>query len=110
MDAVQYEVGEGHCLDAIREPAAFQTDDLHQEDRRPSFSRRATDDTGVVSMLCYRLFIEGDTMGSTCTRSPRRGSTPEDYAVGSVFAAHAAVALLAANRQDHLKRPSRHVT
>lgn len=105
VDAIQYAAGEGPCLDAIRVHEVFQTDDLRQEDRWPSFARRAADETGVISMLCYRLFIEVDTMGSLNLYSKAQaGFDAEDYAVGSVFAAHAAVALSAANRQDHLEK------
>ena len=63
VDALQYESNEGPCLDAIREHAVFQTDDLHAERRWPDFSARATRETGVRSVLSFRLFVEQDTSG-----------------------------------------------
>ncbi|MDQ6715011.1 MAG: GAF and ANTAR domain-containing protein [Actinomycetota bacterium] len=105
VDAVQYETGEGPCLDAIRDHDVFQTDDLTQEPRWPNFSRRAAEESGVASMLAYRLYIEEDTMGSLNLYSMQEAAfDAEDRAVGSIFAAHAAVALSAANQQDNLEQ------
>lgn len=105
VDMVQYETGEGPCLDAIRDHDVFQTDDLSQEDRWPNFARRTAEETGVASMLSYRLYIGEDTMGSLNLYSDvKAGFDDEDRAVGSIFAAHAAVALSAANKQEQLEQ------
>src|SRR4051794_38721476 len=64
VDALQYRSNEGPCLDAIRDHAVFQTDDLRAERRWPNFSLRATRDTGVRSMLSFRLFVEQGTLGA----------------------------------------------
>jgi transcriptional regulator with GAF, ATPase, and Fis domain len=105
VDAVQYETGEGPCLDAIREHEVFQTDDLTQEARWPNFSRRAAEESGVLSMLAYRLFVEADTMGALNLFSRERDAfDADDRAVGSIFAAHAAVALSAARQKDQLEQ------
>lgn len=104
VDAIQYETGEGPCLDAIREHEVFQTDDLSQEARWPNFSQRAAKESGVASMLSYRLFIEHDTMGALNLYSEdRAGFDLGDRAVGSIFAAHAAVALSAAKQQQQME-------
>jgi putative methionine-R-sulfoxide reductase with GAF domain len=58
VDAIQYETDQGPCLDAIREHETFRIDDLAREDRWPNFSQRAAQDTGVASMLSYRLFAQ----------------------------------------------------
>jgi GAF domain-containing protein len=105
VDAVQYETGEGPCLDAIREHEVFQTDDLAEEPRWPGFSRRAAEASGVASILSYRLFIEADTMGALNLYSRQKAAFDvEDRAVGSIFAAHAAVALSAARQQEQLEQ------
>ncbi len=105
VDTVQYETGEGPCLDAIRKHEVFQTDDLLREVRWPNFSRRAAEESGVASMLCFRLFVEADTMGALNMYSRNKGAfDAEDRAVGSIFAAHAAVALSAARQQDQLEQ------
>ena len=108
VDAVQYETGEGPCLDAVRQHDVFQTDDLTQEERWPNFSRRAAEETGVISVLSFRLFIEEDTMGALNLYSKQEAAfDADDRAVGSIFAAHAAVALSAARKQAHLEQAVR---
>ena len=100
VDGIQYESGEGPCLDAIRDHEVFQTDDLGKESRWPKFAQRAVDETGVHSMLCFRLFAESDTMGALNLYSKRTDAFDEEAReVGAVFAAHAAVAMSSA--KDH---------
>ena len=104
VDAVQYETGEGPCLDAIREHEVFETDDLPGETRWPHFSARAARESGVVSVLSFRLFVEEDTLGALNLYSKRPAAfDADDRVVGSVFAAHAAVALSAAVKQQQLE-------
>ncbi|MDQ2826581.1 MAG: GAF domain-containing protein, partial [Actinomycetota bacterium] len=64
VDAIQYETGEGPCIDAIREHEVFRTGDLGRETRWPSFAARAQRETGVTSMMGFRLFVAGDTLGA----------------------------------------------
>src|SRR6476661_7117106 len=40
------------------------TDDVGSDERWPAFSRRAAEETGVRSMLSFRLFVQGDTIGA----------------------------------------------
>src|SRR3954452_24490957 len=101
VDAVQYDTGEGPCLSAIREHQVFRTDDLQTERRWPSFSARATGETGVRSMLSFRLFLEQDTLGALNLYAQRPRAFDEDSVrAGEVFAAHAAVALEAAREHE----------
>lgn len=104
VDEIQSEVGEGPCVDAIREHEIFTTGDLPGEARWPRFSPRAHAETGVRSVLSIRLFVEEDTMGALNLYSTGADAFDEsDVALGSVFAAHAAVAMLAARRQQTLE-------
>lgn len=101
VDRIQYEAGQGPCLDAIHHHDIFTTDDLAQETRWPAFAARAAAETGVHSMLSFRLFTEGATLGALNLYS----STPAAFDArsrdsGTVFAAHAAVALTAALEHD----------
>lgn len=105
LDQIQTEVDQGPCLDAIREDDVFTTGDLRSERRWPLFSHRAHEATGVRSVLSLKLFVEDDTMGalnlySTAPDAFDRG----DVAIASVFAAHAAVAMAAARREDELEQ------
>lgn len=104
VDSIQDETGEGPCLDAIREHEVFQTGDLCAEDRWPAFSRRANRETGIVSILSLRLFIEGDTMGALNLYSTTEDAFDEtDLALSAVFASHAAVAMQSARREEMLE-------
>ncbi len=104
VDAIQLDTGEGPCLDAIREHEVFHTDDLSLEERWPNFARRAVEMTQVRSMLCFRLFVEEDTLGALnlYSRSPA-AFDDDDRTVGSVFAAHAAVALSTAQHDQQMQ-------
>ena len=105
VDAIQSEVGEGPCLDAIKEHEVFQTGDLKSESRWPQFSKRAHEETGILSILAMRLFVEEDTLGALNLYSTEFDAFDEvDVALASVFAAHAAVAVSAAAREQNLER------
>ena len=104
VDAIQAEVGEGPCVDAVREPEVFVTGDLTSE-RWPQFSRRAHDETGVMSILSIRLFVERDTMGALNLYSRAADAfDASDVALAAVFATHAAMAMTAARREANLER------
>lgn len=103
VDAIQFDTGEGPCLSAIREHEVFESPDLRLEDRWPSFAPRANDETGVSSMLCFRLFVEGDTLGALNLYSKAVDAFDEhSRTVGLVFAAHAAIALSTAIHEEQM--------
>ncbi|MFN2556877.1 MAG: GAF and ANTAR domain-containing protein [Nitriliruptorales bacterium] len=95
-DELQYEVGEGPCLGAIREQETHLVDDLNKEERWPRFRERALE-LGVASILTFRLFIEQDTMGALNLYSRQAQAFDDDaITIGTIFASHAAIALKAA--------------
>ena len=104
VDRIQYEVEQGPCLDAIRQHQVFQSGRLDEEHRWPAFSARACRETGVRSMLAFRLFVDEHTMGALnlYSRSPD-AFDQESRDIGSVFAAHAAVALASARKEEHFE-------
>jgi GAF domain-containing protein len=105
LDSIQAEVDEGPCLDAIREHELVQTGDLRTERRWSRFATRAYTETGVRSILALRLFVEEETMGALNLYSTAPDAFSEsDVALGSVFAAHAAIAMLSARTEDQLER------
>ena len=104
LDDIQSETQQGPCVDAIKEHEVFVTGSLSQERRWPEFSRRANEETGVESILSLRLFTNEDTMGALNLYSTRPDAFhDQDIATGSVFAAHAAVALTNATREAQLQ-------
>ncbi len=101
VDAIQYEVGQGPCLNAIAEHEVFLIDDLAIDERWPRFSRRAAEETGVRSMLSFRLFLEEDVLGALNLYSRKVQAFDEQgYAVGTVLATHAAIAMRGAQERD----------
>ncbi len=105
VDEIQSEVGEGPCIDAIKEHEVFQTGELTNERRWPRFSPRAHDETGISSILSIRLFVEDETMGALNLYSTARNAFDDsDVALASVFAVHASVAMSAARREETLEQ------
>jgi transcriptional regulator with GAF, ATPase, and Fis domain len=103
-DQLQYEVGEGPCLDAIWEQETFQIDDMTAEERYPTYSRRVAEQTGIRSSLSFQLFTDEDSLGALNLYSPQPRAFDEvARAEGFVFAAQAAVALRSAQHEEHLR-------
>ncbi|MGH4016166.1 MAG: ANTAR domain-containing protein [Pseudonocardiaceae bacterium] len=108
VDAIQYEVGQGPCLEAIQEHQSYLIFDLMTEHRWPPFSHRAAEETGVRSMLSFRLFVGEDTLGALNLYSRDVDAFDEvGRAIGAILAAHAAVAMSTARdreRAEHLEQ------
>src|SRR6185437_15011742 len=103
VDRVQYETGEGPCLSAILEQPTYRTGDLAAETRWPKFSRPAVERTGVHSVLAYRLFTEADTLGALNLYSRERDAFDDEAeAIGTILAAHAALALARAREREQI--------
>ncbi len=104
VDDIHSETQQGPSVDAIKEHDVFLTGSLAQEQRWPDFAQRAHEETGVESILSVRLFASEDTFGALNLYSSERDAfDDQDIAVASVFAAHAAVALTTARREEQLE-------
>lgn len=94
VDALQYATRQGPCLGAIREEPVCAVADLITDTRWPEFSARAAAETGVRSMLGFRLFVEEDVLGALNLYSVTPSAFDERaVARGTVLAAHAALAV-----------------
>lgn len=58
VDALQYELRSGPCVEVALEGGLVRAGNLLDEPRWPEFGRRAADTFGVLSMLSVRLFVE----------------------------------------------------
>ena len=58
VDAIQYELRDGPCVDAVLEESIFRVGDLRHDRRWPEFGRRTADEVGINSMLAIRLYVE----------------------------------------------------
>lgn len=94
LDAIQYDTGEGPCLDAIQKDAMwFRIREMSSDITWPSFSSEAARH-GFESLLAFTSRIDSDTLGAlNLYARAARAFVEEDIDSGAIFAAHSAVAL-----------------
>lgn len=104
VDAIQDELGEGPCLDAVYEQRVVRVPDLSVEQRWPQFAPRAHD-AGACSVLAFQLYAEGDNLGALNLYARRaRAFDDESEHVGLLLATHAAIAYAGVRKQSQLIR------
>jgi GAF domain-containing protein len=102
-DALQYELGEGPCLDAIWEQETVSSPDLVNDARWPAWGPRVVEELGTRSMLCFQLFIADGSLGALNLYSRKvNGFDDEDGLEGLALASHVSVALAAAQEIESL--------
>jgi GAF domain-containing protein len=102
LDRVQYQAGEGPCLDAARHHETVRCDDLRAEGRWPRFARQAAA-LGVLSVLSFQLFAGGDSFGAlNLYAADPAAFGPDSESTGILLASHAALAMAAARTQAGL--------
>lgn len=95
VDKIQYETGEGPCLQALTNSDVVWSDDLSNDQQWPRFARRAVEATGVRSMASFRLFLAEDRRGALNFYSVESRAFDElAIGVGALFASYASLALL----------------
>jgi GAF domain-containing protein len=103
VDQAQERLGEGPCIDAAEQDVVIRCDDLRTDGRWPNFARAARD-AGVLRVMSYRLYTQGPNSGALNLFGFTPGSlTPEFEAVGAMLATHAALAIIAADRQQQFE-------
>ncbi|HEX8078680.1 MAG TPA: GAF and ANTAR domain-containing protein [Jatrophihabitans sp.] len=91
--ALQNDVGEGPCLDAVSQLGPVWVSDVAAESRWPLFTAEATR-LGVGSMMCTPLIAQDRNYGSLSLASGRPDAFNEESRVlAAVFAANATIAL-----------------
>jgi transcriptional regulator with GAF, ATPase, and Fis domain len=99
LDDLQRRFHEGPCLDAAIGDPVVLCNDLSEEPRWPRFAAAAVA-AGVHSLLSFQLFTHNARMGALNIFGNKSGVfTAEVEAVGAMLATHAAVALIADDRQ-----------
>ena len=103
VDALQSEVNQGPCLDAVYEHETVSVPDMASEQRWPDFSRKAAE-LGAASMLSFQLYVEGDNLGALNLygRAPS-AFTEESEQVGLLIASHAAIAFADAQKLGQMR-------
>jgi GAF domain-containing protein len=103
VDSVQYSLREGPCLTALQEHATVLADDLPEDERWPRFAPRAAD-LGVGSMLSFQLFVHSGSVGAlNLYATERRAFGADAVTIGSLLAAHAAIAIVAARTAHEMR-------
>lgn len=102
IDQLQYDFREGPCVDVIADHETYRVGDVGGMTRWPNFGPAAAKQ-GIHSLLSYRLFVTDRTLGTLNLYSSRVDAfdqrTEED---GLLFATHAAIALVGAQREAQL--------
>jgi transcriptional regulator with GAF, ATPase, and Fis domain len=99
VNGIEHELDEGPCVEAVLERRSFRIDDMTTEPRWPRFAA-AAEARGVRSMLGYRLFTTGLTLGALDIYSSKVNAfDAQAEVIGELFAAHAAIALVGSTQR-----------
>jgi GAF domain-containing protein len=110
-DALQYELEEGPCLEAVRDGDTYLADDIANDARWPRWGPRVAK-LGVGSVLSIRLSTDAETIGALNLYAGRpQAFTTDDVDLALIFTVHATNALTSARLVSGLQTAvhSRHV-
>ncbi len=102
LDVEQQHTGVGPCIDAARSQQPVRVTDTRSEARWGDFGVHAAG-LGVLSMLCFPLWVAERSLGSLSLYADRPDAFGEqDDRIAMICATLAAVALADAQRTEHL--------
>jgi len=102
-DQLQYELGQGPCLDAAAGQHLVHSGDLSTDDRWPRWGPAASDEVDAHSLICVALFTEERTFASLNLYAVERDAfDDDDHVAAQILAAHAALALAQTHTIDGL--------
>jgi GAF domain-containing protein len=103
LDTLQYELGEGPCLEAGMEQTTSVIADIGADERWPRFAARAKE-LGVASMLSCGLSSPRRTLGSLNLYARSTDAFDADSAqIAEVYAAHASIVLASRQLESDLR-------
>lgn len=101
-DQLQYELGEGPCVDTVKTHTTVISNEIASDPRWPRWGPLVAQRYGVGSMLSLLLYTGEDSYGALNLYSGRRDAyNSDDILVAHSLAAHLAVAVAAAREIDH---------
>lgn len=105
FDRIQYDLGEGPCVSAMRGTPVVSVPHARHDQRWPRFMPLAVQ-LGLRSQLAVRLFLDQEgTMGALNLYSTSQELIdPDAEHVAELFASHAAIALHQAREVQHLNQ------
>jgi GAF domain-containing protein len=105
IDELQYELGEGPCLSALRQTDVVVSSNLAEDARWPTWGPYIARDLDIHSSMSIRLFTSDHNLGAlNCYAMKTDAFSGDDVLDGLVIAAHAAVALADTLEEDQLRR------
>ncbi|WP_310528064.1 GAF and ANTAR domain-containing protein [Nocardioides sp.] len=104
IDELQFVLKEGPCFDALRMHEVVHSADLANDRRWPRWGPLISKETGVSSIVSYRLYTTRDTLGAMNLYSTDLNAfDADDITNGHALAAHVGVALAASQNAEHLE-------
>jgi GAF domain-containing protein len=106
LDHLQYELGEGPCVETLRGDELVSAPLIRHDQRWPQYVSRAVQSTGLRSQLALRLYVDdqGTVGGLNIYSTTNDQIEEEDVYVAQLFAAHASVALGHAWKHENLQQ------
>ncbi len=107
LDALQAALGQGPCLDALREQRIVTVPDMGDQTRWPLFAARAAE-LGIGSMVSLPLSMRQESLGVLNLYATRpHAFTGEEEIIATVFATRGAAALCRAAERDQVQAQAR---
>lgn len=102
LDALQYELGAGPCVEAMRDEPVVMAETIRHDQRWPGYVPRAVE-AGLRSQLGVQLFLDERTLGGLNMYSTSSDTIePDALHAAEMFATHAALALGHARLESQL--------
>lgn len=100
---MQRDLRDGPCVQALWEHDAIVIGDMDHEDRWPAFASRAAE-LGSRAMVAFRVYSTKNTLGVLNLHSSTVHAFDDTaISIGTTVATHAAVAVIAAQREEQLR-------
>ena len=103
LDKLQYELGEGPCVDSLRHASVLVVPRIRHDQRWPRFVPAAVR-AGLKSQIAVKLYLDdqGTVGGLNLYSTSDENIHPEAESLADLFAAHAAIALGHARDRENL--------
>jgi GAF domain-containing protein len=103
LDKLQYELGEGPCVETLRDAAVVVAPRIRHDQRWPRFVPKAVE-LGLRSQLAVKLYLdtEGTLGGLNLYSTTNEDIDPDAEPLADLFAAHAAIALGHVRERENL--------
>lgn len=95
-DRIQYDLGSGPCVDAVMSENTYNAEDLRSDRRWPQFGPRCVEETGIISMLSVRIFLETEAelvAGLNMYSHEPAAFDEESEAIAHLLATHGSLAV-----------------